>query len=214
MAATRVVPISELGSVYPGYSPRRDERQRSGRYLLIGGRNIKDGRLATTDKDTYVDEVGKESFRRAIAQPGDIIVSTLFETRKVYIYKDSDPRGVVNNSCAIIRTSDNNDYIVSYLRTLEGKNQFLRDASAVRPVRSYLDCQSALCRESRSHFSRWQNFSVSVTTISSHRRARNWSPCTKSFRARMLRSQSCKANSAACWVRIRKARDSELSCLQ
>src|SRR5262245_60269650 len=127
----RVASIGDLGDVYPGYSPEPSERRRSGSYLLIGGRNIKGDRLVTTDKDTYIEDLRKESFRRAVAVPGDIIVSTLFAQRKIYIYQDSDPRGVVNSSCAIIRTSNTNDYIVSYLRTLPGKQQFLRDASVV-----------------------------------------------------------------------------------
>jgi hypothetical protein len=98
--------ISELALVYPGYSPRPEERRQKGKYLLIGGRNIKDGRLVRTEKDTYVADVSKESVRRAIAQPGDIIVSTLFDRRKLYIYRYSDPQAVVNSSCAIIRAPD------------------------------------------------------------------------------------------------------------
>jgi hypothetical protein len=126
---TRIAPISELAIVLPGYSPRPEERKRDGKYLLIGGRNIKDGRLVTTNKDSYIDDQSKNSFRRAIVQPGDIIVSTLFDKRKLYIYQDTDPRAVVNNSCAIIRSPDNNDYIVSYLRTIAGREQFLVDAT-------------------------------------------------------------------------------------
>ena len=124
-----VTPISELALVYPGYSPRPEERKQSGKYLLVGGRNIKDGRLITTEKDSYINDLPKKSFRRAIAQPGDIIVSTLFDRRKLYIYRDTDPLAVVNNSCAIIRAPDKNDYIVSYLRTLRGQEQFLSDAT-------------------------------------------------------------------------------------
>ena len=124
-----VAPISELALVYPGYSPRPEERKQSGKYLLVGGRNIKDGRLITTEKDSYINDLPKKSFRRAIAQPGDIIVSTLFDRRKLYIYRDTDPLAVVNNSCAIIRAPDKNDYIVSYLRTLRGQEQFLSDAT-------------------------------------------------------------------------------------
>ena len=126
---TRVATISELADVWPGYSPRPEERQQNGKYLLIGGRNIKDGRLVRTNKDSFVDDLSKNSFRRAIVQPGDIIVSTLFDRRKLYIYQDTDPRAVVNNSCAIIRSPDNNDYIVSYLRTIAGREQFLEDAT-------------------------------------------------------------------------------------
>jgi hypothetical protein len=82
-----------------------------------------------TEKDAYTDDIPRDSFRRAIAQPGDIIVSTLFDRRKLYIYRDTDPRAVVNSSCAIIRAPDNNDYIISYLRTIEGQEQFLQDAT-------------------------------------------------------------------------------------
>ena len=35
----------------------------------------------------------------------------------------------MNSSCAIVRAPDKNDYIISYLRTLEGKKQFLNDAT-------------------------------------------------------------------------------------
>ncbi|MFC1523825.1 RNA-binding domain-containing protein [Thermodesulfobacteriota bacterium] len=126
---TRIAKISELAVIFPGYSPRPEERKPQGKYLLIGGRNINNNRLEKTDKDSYVDNTIKDSFRRAIAQPGDIIVSTLFNRRKLYIYRDTDPIAVVNNSCAIIRTSENNDYIVSYLRTLKGQERFLEEAA-------------------------------------------------------------------------------------
>src|SRR5438876_5294398 len=99
----RVVPLRELAAVVAGYSPRPDERKRSGKYLLLGGRNIKDGRLVRTVKDSYIDDVPKNSFQRAIAQAGDVIVSTLFDTRKLYIYRSDDPPAVVNSSCAIVR---------------------------------------------------------------------------------------------------------------
>ena len=125
----RVVPLGELAAVVAGYSPRPDERKRSGKYLLFGGRNIKDGRLVRTAKDSYIDDVPKNSFQRAVAQVGDVIVSTLFDTRKLYIYRSDDPPAVVNSSCAIVRAPEKNDYIISYLRTLEGKKQFLSDAT-------------------------------------------------------------------------------------
>src|SRR5438105_8031082 len=125
----RVVPLGQIAAVVTGYSPRRDERKKTGKYLLLGGRNIKDGRLARTPKDNYIDDVPKGSFQRAVAQAGDVIVSTLFDTRKLYVYRDDDPPAVVNNSCAIIRAPEKNDYIISYLRTLEGKKKFLSDAT-------------------------------------------------------------------------------------
>lgn len=106
--------ISELATVTPGFSPRPAERKRSGKYLLLGGRNIKDGKLVTTDADSYVGEIDRASFRRAIAKPGDVIVSTLFDRRKLYLYGKDDPPAVVNNSCAIIRAGQQSDYIITY----------------------------------------------------------------------------------------------------
>ena len=127
--SSKITKISDIAEVIPGYTPNKDERKSKGKYLLIGGRNLKEGRLVKTEKDTYINESDKNSFKRAIAKKGDIIISTLFNTRKIYLYKESDPIGVVNNSCAIIRTSKNNDYIVSYLKSMKGERHFLDQAS-------------------------------------------------------------------------------------
>ena len=121
--------IRELAQVIAGFSPRPDERKKTGKYLLLGGRNIKNGSLVTTDADSYVDDINRESHRSAIARPGDVIVSTLFDRRKLLVYTNDDPRAVVNSSCAIIRSSESGDYIVSYLRTVQGQRDFLEKAS-------------------------------------------------------------------------------------
>ena len=84
--------LGEIATVVAGYSPRSDERKKSGKYVLLGGRNIKEGRLVRTNKDSYIDDVPKSSFQRAIAQIGDVIVSTLFDTRKLYIYRTMTQR--------------------------------------------------------------------------------------------------------------------------
>lgn len=121
--------LSELAVIISGYLPKPTERKKKGKYLLIGGRNIQGDSLITTDSDSYIDELDKESFHRARVRKGDIIVSTLFDKRKLYIYKSSDPIAIVNNRCAIIRNPQNNDYIISYLRTLKGQTEFLEKAS-------------------------------------------------------------------------------------
>jgi hypothetical protein len=121
--------IGELATVTPGFSPKPTERKKAGAYLLLGGRNISDGTLTTTPADSYVDDIDRESFRRAIAKPGDLIVSTLFDRRKLYVYDKDDPPAVVNNSCAIIRAGKQSDYISSYLRTEQGTKDFLKKAS-------------------------------------------------------------------------------------
>jgi hypothetical protein len=126
---TTLKKIAELAPVTPGFSPKPEERKKSGRYLVLGGRNLKDGKLITTDADSYVGEIDRESFRRAIAKPGDVIVSTLFDRRKLYLYDKDDPPAVVNNSCAIIRAGQQSDYIITYLRSVQGVSDFLEKAS-------------------------------------------------------------------------------------
>ena len=121
--------ISDLATVIAGFSPQAEERREQGEYLVIGGRNIKDGKLITTDADSYVDTIDRGSFRRAVALPGDIIVSTLFGKRKLYLYRQGDPPAVVNSSCAIIRSGTQSGYIASYLRTVEGQREFLHKAT-------------------------------------------------------------------------------------
>lgn len=124
-----VKPLSELADIYPGYSPKSNERLHSGEYLSIGGRNINNGQLILTNKDAYINKTSKSSFLNAIAQPGDIIVSTLFDRRKLYIYQKSDPKAIINSSCAIVRAPQANDYIISYLRTYQGQSDFISQAS-------------------------------------------------------------------------------------
>ena len=121
--------IAELATITPGFSPKPEERKKSGQYLLLGGRNIKEGKLITTDADSYVGEIDRESFRRSIAKPNDVIVSTLFDRRKLYLYDKDDPQAVVNSSCAIIRAGQRSDYIISYLRSVQGASDFLEKAS-------------------------------------------------------------------------------------
>ena len=126
------VRIGQVANVYRGYRSLRQERKQEGKYLLLGRPNIIEGHLVTTKKDTYTDYIAKETFRRAIAQPGDIIFSRLFDRRKTYVYRRSDPQAVVLDSCGIIRVHaifEGGDYILSYLRSIiRGQGQFLDDA--------------------------------------------------------------------------------------
>src|ERR1035437_10708069 len=101
--------IADLATVTPGFAPKPSERKKTGQYLLLGGRNIKDGKLITTPADAYVDVIDRESFRRSIAKPGDLIVSTLFDRRKLYLNDPDDLPAVVNSSCAIIRAGAQSD---------------------------------------------------------------------------------------------------------
>ena len=47
--------IGDLAEVIAGFNPRPDERRKTGKYLLLGGRNIKNGNLVFTPADSFVD---------------------------------------------------------------------------------------------------------------------------------------------------------------
>ena len=69
--STPVKTIGELAEVIAGFSPKPEERRKTGKYLLLGGRNIRNGDLVTTSADSYVNDIAKGSFQRAIARPGN-----------------------------------------------------------------------------------------------------------------------------------------------
>jgi len=119
--------LEEMADVFVGYSPKPHERLDEGEYLIVGGRNITDGIFRRTNKDKYINYVNSNSFKNSILKPGDIIVNLLFTERKIYIYQENDPKAVLNNSCALIRSPDN-EYILTYLRTKEGQRIFLKQA--------------------------------------------------------------------------------------
>ena len=126
---TALKKISELATVTPGFSPKPEERRKSGKYLLLGGRNIRDGKFVQTDTDSYIGEIDRDSFRRAIAHPGDVIVSTLFDRRKLYLYnKTTRPQSSII-AVPIIRAGQQSDYIITYLRSEQGGSDFLQKAS-------------------------------------------------------------------------------------
>ena len=54
LKAKEIRTIGELADAFLGYSPKPQERIDEGEYLIIGGRNLRDGALIRTDKDKYI----------------------------------------------------------------------------------------------------------------------------------------------------------------
>lgn len=122
------MPLKDLADVYRGYSTKPDERLKNGPYFLLTGRNIQGLRLELADQDYYVDRLEKPSFRRSIVKEGDILVSVLFEERKLYIFKPDDPPAVAADSLAIIRPRADL-FLRDYLNTSTGRERFLQSAA-------------------------------------------------------------------------------------
>jgi hypothetical protein len=128
MRRNRLVPLKDLADVRGGYRAKSSERKNKGQYKLIGGRNIAGPRLRPTKKDCFLVETSGTNFDRCILRPGDILISVLFEERKLYVYKDSDPKAVAGESLAIIRPRSDT-FLADYFNTATGRERFLQEAA-------------------------------------------------------------------------------------
>ncbi|AZN39542.1 N-6 DNA methylase [Paenibacillus albus] len=114
--------LSELAEVIRGNNYKSDEIKTSGEFLILSGKNLKEDAITLTPKDRYINMISKKD-QFKVLKSGDIIVNLLFNERKLYVYKDSDPKAVISNNCAIIRSTQN-QYIKTYLSTPDGKEIF------------------------------------------------------------------------------------------
>ncbi len=128
MTRRKLASIKSLADVYPGYCTRPSERSRQGLYRLLTGRNLSGLELRLFDHDDFVSESTRPSFRRSVLREGDILVSTLFDERKLYIFKQSDPRVVAGDSLAVIRPREDT-FLRDYLNTSPGRERFLQEAA-------------------------------------------------------------------------------------
>ena len=105
--------LSDIAFIINGYSPKVGTKEQR-RTLILSGRNIKDNQIITTSKDKYLDKVQKSNHLASIIQPGDILVTAIFENIKIYEYKDHDPQAIASKNIKIIRSED--DYLSKYLK--------------------------------------------------------------------------------------------------
>lgn len=128
MARRTLVPLKSLATVHAGYSPRPSERLQNGPYRFLTGRNLFDLGLRLFDHDDFLRQVDRPSFRRSLILEGDILVSTLFLERKLYIVRHADPPAIAGDSLAIIRPGEDT-YLRDYLNTGAGRERFLQEAA-------------------------------------------------------------------------------------
>ena len=141
--------LEEFAAIIKGKSFKPDVLQDEGDFLYLKPIHIQGDHLDYTKATMYVQkEHLKESHFQCIAQPGDIIISTIFTDLKLYIFKKGDPPSIISNNLAIIRSA-NDDYIMSYLQTEDGRRIFSEQAKDIRigitiPHISIKDLQSIL----------------------------------------------------------------------
>jgi tRNA1(Val) A37 N6-methylase TrmN6 len=124
--------LDELAEIISGRPIKREELYKQGDLLYLKPSNIKKGELIISDTSKFANKTSlSERYSNAITQPNDIIISTIFDKLKLYIVKKEDPKMIVSNNMAIIRSSYD-DYILSYLKSEQGLELFSQQAERLR----------------------------------------------------------------------------------
>jgi len=124
--------LQELADIIKGKMIPADTLKELGDYLYLKPVHIQKEGLNTDSALKYVSKADlTEKDYRYILQPGDIIISTIFNDVKMYVYQTGDVPAIASNNLAIIRSSKQ-DYILSYLQTDEGKRIFKTQAEDIR----------------------------------------------------------------------------------
>lgn len=132
LAGFQTAKLSELADIIVGRNIPTETLKDNGELLYLkpihiqAGQLILDRSLKYINKDSLTDNDTKR-----IVLPGDIIVSTIFNDLKLYVYTTQDHPAFASNNLAIIRSSKQ-DYILSYLQTKEGKKVFETQAQDLK----------------------------------------------------------------------------------
>jgi type I restriction enzyme M protein len=115
-----------------GSSISSEKLKDEGEFLYLTGRNIKNGELILKDRDKFIDFSidDKKKFEKSILKPGDIIITTLWDNKKIYQYKKTDYPSISSGNQIILRTNVN-DYLSKYFKIEEFYNQFENDCKIV-----------------------------------------------------------------------------------
>ena len=118
--------------IFRGSSIPSEKLKDEGEILYLTGKNIKNGELILKDGDKYLDFSDEEinKYEKSILKPGDIIITTLWDNKKIYQFKETDPPSLSSGNQIILRTKEN-DYLSRYFKIEEFYNQFENDCQIV-----------------------------------------------------------------------------------
>lgn len=120
--------LKDIAEIIKGVYLKIDEHPSKDNYIYLTPVHIKDGKLNIKNATKFINKSSvTKNQNRYILKAGDIIISTIFNDLKMYVYKKDDPPAIASNNLAIIR-SNNDDYILSYLQTEDGKRIFSEQA--------------------------------------------------------------------------------------
>jgi|JI10StandDraft_1071094.scaffolds.fasta_scaffold67860_3 SAM-dependent methyltransferase len=124
--------LQELAEIIKGKMIPSDTLREQGDYLYLKPVHIQKEGLNVGSALKYVSKKAlSDRDYNYILQSGDIVISTIFNDLKMFVYQMGDIPAFASNNLAIIRSSKQ-DYILSYLQTGEGKRIFKTQAEALR----------------------------------------------------------------------------------
>lgn len=124
--------LSEVAEIIKGKPIQTGNLKEEGDFLYLKPLHIQKDGLKTETALKYVSKGDlTEKDYRCILQSGDIVISTIFNDLKMYVYQSGDVPAIASTNLAIIRSSKQ-DYILSYLQTDEGKRIFKVQAGDLR----------------------------------------------------------------------------------
>ena len=124
--------LSNLAEVFTGKHIKEEELNNVSGYLYLKPIHIQNDMILPEKALKFLGEKSlKASDSRIIIQPGDILISNIFNDLKLHFYKTGDPLSIASSSITIIRSSKS-DYIQSYLQSEEGKLIFINQTKKIR----------------------------------------------------------------------------------
>lgn len=124
--------LKDLAEIIKGKKIPVEKLKEKGDFLYLLPTHIQNNKLNIEKAIKYVSkEYLSEKVYGYLLQPGDIVIGSLINGLNMYIYQKTDVPAFASFNLTIIRSSKQ-DYILSYLQTVEGQKVFKKQAEDLK----------------------------------------------------------------------------------
>ena len=117
------IKLNQIGDIYRGKYIVNQSLSENGDILYLGGKHIQNDILEINQKtNSFLNEL-EPRLNKFLSQEGDIVVSSLWEKRKIYSFKKDDPECFISQSWFLIR-SERSDYLSKYFKIEKFRKKF------------------------------------------------------------------------------------------
>jgi len=119
-------PLNKMGNIFSGIHIKKEYLEENGKFLYLGYKHLINDTLNINLRTSqFINYVEKQN-QKFLTQDGDIVISRFGENRKIYGFKQNDPKCFVNDKWFLIR-SINKDYLNKYLKIKKFRKKFETD---------------------------------------------------------------------------------------